>query len=204
LESAVTKACDYYFSPQSPFSYLGHARFVALSKKYNVQVNVKPCDLGKIFNVSGGLPLAKRSPQRLAYRLAELQRWSEYLELPLNVQPKFFPVSGDAAAQLIIATKLTHGTDMALRLTGVIMQAVWAEEKNIADADTLVVSAAACGLDGKALLKSSETASVRTEYERFTDDAIAANVFGGPWYVVDGQGYWGQDRLDFVERAFAK
>jgi 2-hydroxychromene-2-carboxylate isomerase len=53
-------------------------------------------------------------------------------------------------------------------------------------------------------LKSSETASVRTEYERFTDDAIAANVFGGPWYVVDGQGYWGQDRLDFVERAFAK
>jgi 2-hydroxychromene-2-carboxylate isomerase len=120
------------------------------------------------------------------------------------VQPKFFPVSGDAAAQLIIAAKLAHGTDAALTLTGAVMRAVWAEEKNIADADTLVAVAAACGLDGKALLKSSETASVRTEYERFTDDAIAANVFGGPWYVVDSHGYWGQDRLDFVERAFAK
>lgn len=200
----MAKICEYYFAPQSPFAYLGHARFVAMAKQYGVQVEVKPFDLGKVFSLSGGVPLAKRAPQRQAYRLLELQRWSEFLGLPLNLQPKFFPVSGDMAAKLIIATRLAHGTDAALALSGAIMRAIWAEDKNIADADTLAAIADSCGHDGKELLKSAETASAQADYDRFTDDAVAANVFGVPWYVVDGHGYWGQDRLDFVERAFAK
>ena len=200
----MPKMCEYYFTPQSPWAYLGHARFVALAKQYSVQVDIKPCDIGKVFNVSGGLPLAKRAPQRQAYRLVELKRWSDFLQIPLNLQPKFFPVSGDQASRLIIATKLAHGSDAAIELTGLVMQAVWADEKNIADPDTLAALASACGYDGKALQKSSETASVQAEYERFTDQAIAANVFGSPWYVIDGEGFWGQDRLDFVEREFGK
>lgn len=200
----MAKVCEYYLAPQSPWTYLGHERFVALAKQYGVQVDIKPCDLGKVFNVSGGLPLAKRAPQRQAYRLVELKRWSEHLQMPMNLQPKFFPVPGDPAAKLIIATRLAHGTDAALTIAGAIMRAVWAEERNIGDMDTLAAIALECGHDGKALLKSSETASVQTEYDRYTEEAIAANVFGSPWYVVDGEGYWGQDRLDFVERAFQK
>lgn len=200
----MAKTCEYYFGPQSPWTYLGHDRLVALAQQYGVQIEIKPCDLGKIFNASGGLPLAKRPPQRQAYRLVELQRWSAHLGMPLNPQPKFFPVPGDPAARLIIAAKLAHGTGAALALTGAVMRALWAEERNIADADTLAALADACGHDGKALLKSSETASVQAEYDRFTEEAIAANVFGSPWYVVDGEGFWGQDRLDFVEREFAK
>jgi 2-hydroxychromene-2-carboxylate isomerase len=112
-------------------------------------------------------------------------------------------VQSDAAARLIIATQLAHGTHAALNLTGAIMRGLWAEEKNIADHDTLAALANAAGHDGKNLLKSSETASVQAEFDRFTDEAASANVFGAPWYIVDGEGYWGQDRLDFVERAFA-
>ena len=200
----MPKVCEYYFAPQSPFAYLGHARFVALAKQYDVQIELKPCDLGKIFSVSGGLPLAKRAPQRQAYRLSELQRWGEFLARPINPQPQFFPVSGDLAAKLIIAAQLAHGTTAALELTDAIMTAVWAEEKNIADNDTLAAIASMHELDGKALLKSAETASIQTAYDQHTDNAIAANVFGAPWYVVDSEGFWGQDRLDFVERAFAK
>ena len=200
----MPKVCEYYFAPQSPFAYLGHARFVALAKQYSVQIELKPCDMGRIFSISGGLPLVKRAPQRQAYRLQELQRWSEFLGLPLNPQPKFFPVSGDLAAKLIIAAQLAHGTNTALELTGAIMAAAWAEEKNIADNDTLAGIAATLELDGKSLLKSAETASIQTVYDQHTDQAIAANVFGAPWFIVDGEGYWGQDRLDFVERAFAK
>jgi len=199
----MNKQCDYYFAAQSPFAYLGHARFVAMVRKHGVQVEVKPCDLPKVFNVSGGVPVAKRPPQRQAYRLTELKRWSEFLEVPLNLQPKFFPVSGDPAAKLILATRIAHGVDAALDLAGAAMRAVWAEERNIADPDTLTAIASAFGHDGKALLRSSETDAIQTEYERCTSDAIAANVFGSPWYVVDGEGYWGQDRLDFVERAFS-
>ncbi|HYD94357.1 MAG TPA: 2-hydroxychromene-2-carboxylate isomerase [Noviherbaspirillum sp.] len=200
----MTKVCDYYFAPQSPWTYLGHERFVALAKKHGVQVNVKPSDIGKVFSVSGGLPLAKRAPQRQAYRLVELKRWSAHLNMPLNLQPKYFPVPGDPSAKLIIAARFAHGTDAALDIAGRVMRAVWAEERNAGDPDTLAAIGSEAGFDGRALLKSSETTSVQAEYDRYTDEAIAANVFGAPWYVYEGEGYWGQDRLDFLERAFAK
>jgi 2-hydroxychromene-2-carboxylate isomerase len=199
----MSKVCEYFFAPHSPYAYLGHARFVALAEKYGVQILLKPFDLSKIFGVSGGLPLAKRAPQRQAYRLKELARWRDYLDLPLNLQPTYFPVQSDAAARLIIATQLTHGTSAALALTGAIMSGVWAEEKNIADTATLIAIANTLEHDGAALLKSSETASVQAEFDRFTEEANAASVFGAPWFVFEGEGYWGQDRLDFVERAFA-
>lgn len=200
----MNKICQYFFVPQSPWSYLGHARFVAMAKQHGVAVEVRPFDLGKTFSVSGGLPLAKRAPQRQAYRLLELARWSEFLGLPMNVQPKFFPVSPDAASKLILATRLALGVEVALELSLAIMRGLWAEEKNIGDTETLVQIANGCGLDGRQLLKTSGTASVQDEYDRNTEDANAANVFGAPWYVYEGEGYWGQDRLDFLERAFAK
>ena len=197
------KICEYYFAPHSPFAYLGHARLLELAAEHDAQIVVKPFDLSKVFGLSGGLPLAKRAPQRQAYRLKELTRWSEYLQVPLNLHPTYFPVQSDAAAKLIIATQLAHGTAAALTLTGAIMRGVWADERNIADTDTLIAIANELDHDGQNLLKSSETASVQAEFDRFTDDAAAANVFGAPWYVVDGEGYWGQDRLDFVGRALA-
>lgn len=200
----MSKVCEYYFAPQSPWAYLGHQRFMALAKKYEIKIDAKPIDLGKVFGVSGGLPLAKRAPQRQAYRLVEMQRWSEHLGLPMNLQPTFFPVAADPAARLIIAAQLANGTEAAMNLTQAIMSAVWADQRNIADADTLLALALECELDGKALLKSSETASVQAEYDRYTNDATAANVFGSPWFVYRGEGYWGQDRLDFLERAFQK
>lgn len=199
----MSKTCTYYLTPQSPYAYLGHAKFLALVEKYQVQVEFRPVDYGKIFSVSGGLPLAKRAPQRQSYRLVELQRWSDFLGMPMKLQPTFFPVVTDPASKLLIATQLAHGTAAALALAGQIMHGLWVEDKNIADEDTLAAFANAAGHDGKALLKSSETASVQSEYARYTDEAIAANVFGAPWFIIDGESFWGQDRLDFVERALA-
>ncbi|SMP42793.1 2-hydroxychromene-2-carboxylate isomerase [Noviherbaspirillum suwonense] len=197
----MTKSCTYYLAPQSPYVYLGHQRFTAMTQQHGVDIDIRPCDIGRVFGTSGGLPLPKRAPQRQAYRLLELERWSRFLGLPLNLHPAFFPVDGDPAARLIIAAKLAEGNDAAMRLTGAVGRAVWVEERNIADAGTLSAIAAETGLDGAALVDSADSAAVRAEYDRYTDDAIAANVFGAPWYIVDGVGYWGQDRLDFVERA---
>jgi 2-hydroxychromene-2-carboxylate isomerase len=198
----MSKICEYYVSPHSPYVYLGHEHLVALAKQHDVKIVLKPFDLNKIFGVSGGLPLAKRAPQRQAYRLQELQRWAAFRQLPMNLHPTFFPVQSEAASKLIIATQLALGTDAALALAGAVMRGIWAEERNIADPETLRTIAVELGHDGRNLLKSSETASVQAEFDRFTDEAMAANVFGAPWYVVDGEPYWGQDRLDFVERAF--
>jgi 2-hydroxychromene-2-carboxylate isomerase len=195
------KTVTYFLTPQSPWVYLGHARLVALAKANDAVIDIKPIDLGKVFSVSGGLPLSKRAPQRQSYRLLEMARWAAHLQLPLNPQPKFFPVPPEQASRLIIAARTSLGPDVALDLTGAILRALWAEDKNIADDATLVQVADLCGLDGRMLLKSSETTGVQEQLDKNTDEAIAANVFGAPWYIVDGEPFWGQDRLDFVERA---
>lgn len=197
----MSKTIDYFMSPQSPWCYLGHERLAAIAAEKNALVDIRPFDLGKVFSVSGGLPLAKRPPQRQAYRLTELARWAAHLNLPLNLQPKFFPVQPEQACNLIIAARTALGADAALRLGGAIGRALWAEEKNIADEATLAQIADLCGLDGKMLVKSAATAGVQQQYQKNTDDAMAINVFGVPWYVVDGESFWGQDRLDFVARA---
>jgi 2-hydroxychromene-2-carboxylate isomerase len=200
----MSKVCQYFFASHSPWTYLGHERFIEIARSNGAQIEVRPFDLGKVFGVSGGLPLAKRAPQRQAYRLTELARWAEFLGLPLNPQPKFFPVSGELANKMVVAARLTNGVDASLQLAGAIMRGLWADDKNIGDEETLVLIAGGCELDGRALIKSAETASVQAEYDRNTEDATAASVFGSPWYVLDGENFWGQDRLDFLERALQK
>ena len=191
---------DYFFAPNSPWTYLGHQRFCEIAKTAGAAVNVLPVDLGgKVFPVSGGLPLAKRAPQRQAYRLVELKRFSEYLKQPMNVQPAFFPVNPDDAAKLIIAVDLADGSDAALRLTGRILRGVWVDQKNIADARDLAAMLEAEGLPAKRLDESMSQA-VHERYEADSQRAIDAGVFGAPSYVIDGELFWGQDRLDFVQR----
>ena len=199
----MSKTVEYFLAPQSPWAYMGHPRFMEIVKKTGATVLLKPADVTKIFAASGGVPVGQRPPQRQAYRLDELRRWSAHLQRPLNLHPTFFPVPSDTAAKLMIAALHAGGTDKALALAGALGSAVWAEEKNIADADTLVAIANSVGLDGAAVLKLTDSDAVAADYARNTEEAIAANVFGVPWYRIDGEGYWGQDRLDFVERKLA-
>ena len=191
---------DYYFAPQSPWTYLGHARFLRMAADAGAAVRVRPADMGQVFPVSGGLPLPKRAPQRQAYRLVELQRFSDWLGVPLVLQPTFFPVMADDAARLIIAVDQAAGTDVALAFAGRVFAAVWTQQRDIADAATLATLLAEGGL-AAALLETSRGNAVQAAYQAHTDAAIAAGVFGAPSYVVDGEIFWGQDRLDFVERA---
>ena len=193
---------DYYLATMSPWTYLGHARFAAIARAAGARINLCPMDLGKVFPVSGGLPLAKRAPQRQAYRLVELRRFADHLKLPLNLQPAHFPVSGDASARLILAVDEHDGTDAAMALTGAVLSGVWADERNIADTSDLAAMLKALGLPERRLDEAAATA-VNARYEANTQRAIELQVFGAPSYVIDGELFWGQDRLDFVERRLA-
>lgn len=196
----MTQTVDYYLAPQSPWTYLGHQRFVNLAKAAGATVRVLPMDLGQVFPVSGGLPLGKRAPQRQVYRLVELARFSKALNVPLNLHPKFFPVSGDPAAKLIIAVDMHHGSDAALTIAGAALAAVWHEERDIADAATLAALLSEHQLDA-ACLALSNTPEVQARYGAYTQSAIDTHVFGAPTYMVGGEMFWGQDRLDFVAQA---
>ena len=199
----MQKIIDYYFTPISPWMYMGHERFVTLAKRHAAAINVKPVDLGRVFAVSGGLPLKQRAPQRVAYRDVEMRRWSSFLSVRVNPWPKFFPVSSDLAAKWILAA-LDHGEAAALALTGAIGRAVWAEERNVADAETLAAIAKACRLDAEKLGARAATDECAQRYDALTQEAIDRKVFGSPWYVYQDEPFWGQDRLDFLDRSLAK
>ena len=195
----MNQPIDYYFTPQSPWTYLGHERFARIAREAGRAVRLLPADFGRVFAVSGGLPLGQRAPQRQAYRLIELQRFSEYLKLPLHVKPAFFPVSSDAAARLLIAVDQHDGMDAAMQLGSAIFSAVWAHQRNIADDATLAGLLADGGLDA-ARLAQSHSPAVQAQYDANTQQAIDHQIFGAPSYVLDGEIFWGQDRLDFLQR----
>ncbi len=199
----MSKQVDYYFTPMSPFVYLGHARFVALAQRHGAAIAVKPINLGQVFPVSGGLPLAKRAPQRQAYRLVEIKRWSSYLQIPMNPNPRFFPVAGDLAPRWILAA-LEQDVDLALNLIGALGRAVWAEDRDIGDAATLSEIARGLGGDDAALDERANAPDTGVHYAVLTQEAIDRGVFGAPTYVYGGELFWGQDRLDFLDRALAK
>ncbi|MDO9406128.1 MAG: 2-hydroxychromene-2-carboxylate isomerase [Polaromonas sp.] len=198
----MSATVDYYFTPQSPWTYLGHQRFSQIAAAAGATVRLFPVDLGQVFPVSGGLPLGKRAPQRQAYRLADMRRYSDWLGMPMNLKPAYFPVSGDDASRLIIAAELHDGTDAAMQLGGAIFRAVWAEERHIADEKVLAELLTECRLPA-ARLEQSHSQAVHERYEANTQQAIDVGVFGAPSYVIDGEIFWGQDRLDFVERRLA-
>ena len=191
---------DYYFAPQSPWAYLGHARFQRIAREAGAQVRVMPIDLGgRVFPVSGGLPLAKRAPQRQAYRLIELERFARWLQLPIHLHPRFFPVQGDDAARLIIDVDQHDGADAAMALAGAVLSACWAEELNISDEATLARLLERCGLPPQRI-EDGHSQAAQLRYEADTQRAVETGVFGAPSYVVDSELFWGQDRLDFLER----
>jgi 2-hydroxychromene-2-carboxylate isomerase len=199
----MSRTVDYYFALVSPWSYLGHDRFAAICAKHGASVNVNPIDLSRVFPVSGGLPLAKRAPQRQAYRLVELARWRTHLGVPLNVQPKFAGSGGDLGAKWILAAR-ERGAGDAMELTGAFMRARWAEERDIADPAALAGVAGALGQDAAALAARAGSPEIATKCDALTQQAIDGQVFGVPWYVVDGEPFWGQDRLDFLDRKLAQ
>jgi 2-hydroxychromene-2-carboxylate isomerase len=199
----MAKHVDYYVSLNSPWTYLGSKRFEAMARKHGAEVTIWPVDFGSVFAVSGGLPLPKRAPQRQAYRMMELKRWRDHLGVTLNLEPKFFPANEAPAAKCVIALREQGRMADAIALGHAVLHALWAEEKNTGDPATLAAIIAGCGLDAAAIIKASEAPDLADKREAYTRHAISQGVFGAPSFVIDGEIFWGQDRLDFVDRKLA-
>ena len=197
----MPKVIDYYFSPMSPWSYLGHERLANIARKHSAQINVKPVDFGKIFPASGGLPLAKRAPQRQKYRLVELARWQKHLGIPLTMQPKYFPYDANVASLLIIAASRELGEKLAMMITAAIFKGCWVEERNMGEPEELFAIIKAQGLDATRLVALARSEDTVVRYQALTEEALQRDVFGAPTYVYNDELFWGQDRLDFLDRA---
>jgi 2-hydroxychromene-2-carboxylate isomerase len=195
----MTRQVDYYFSLQSPWAYIGHKLFREVVTTHGLKVNHKPVVLVDLFAETGGLPLLKRHPVRQRYRMVELQRWRDKRGLAFHLQPANWPFNARLADGVVVAA-IEAGLDPD-RFLRRAYAAVWEDQLNLADSATLVKLADDCGLPGQQLVERSATDAVGAIYEQNRQDALAADVFGSPAYVLDGEVFWGQDRIELLADA---
>lgn len=185
----------YYLSVMSPFTYLAGTRLETLAAKHAATVRYLPVDIARLFGETGGTMPKDRHPSRQRYRLADMERTAAFLGMPMTMKPAFFPVDTALASHSVIAAQAA-GFSVGV-LAHAFTRAVWAEDKNIADPETVSAILEANGVAAAALEPHMEAA--RGQFQANTDAAIAAGVFGAPSYVVDDQVFWGGDRLPHLD-----
>lgn len=193
---------DYYLGTISPWCYLAGDRLEQIAARHGATITYKPLDLMQLFGRTGGTKPADRHPSRMQMRAQELTRWSAHLGLPFNLKPAHWPVNMAPSSYAVIAAQEAGGGDIGGLVQG-FLRAVWAEERDISDDSVIREVLAASGFDpalaDKGLFVGAET------YGRNLEQAVEAGAFGAPFYVVreTDQRFWGQDRLDFLDRHLA-
>lgn len=197
----MPRQIDYYFTLLSPWTYLGHGAFVDLAKQHGLEVRYRPTPLRSVFDETGGLPLPKRHPVRQRYRVLELQRWRAKRNLPLTLFPKFFPYDVSLADRMVLAVA-ARGDDPA-GFVGEVLADVWAREQDMSRPELVLAAAARAGLGADGLVEAAQSEAAGQAYQAAIAEAVTAGVFGAPSYVLDGEIFWGQDRLDLLSDALA-
>ncbi len=197
----MNRTIDYFFSLASPWSFLGHAPLMEVAQRHGAEVRLRPVELGPVFAETGGLPLAKRAPERQRYRLVELQRWRVKRGVDFHLHPRFWPFDATLADRTVIAA--LDGDLSVDRLLPRLFSAVWQKQENLADAGALAGIVSQVGLPGAELVERALSADITAAYAENKTLALASDVFGAPSYVLDGEVFWGQDRIDLLDDALA-
>jgi 2-hydroxychromene-2-carboxylate isomerase len=190
---------SYYFSLISPWSYLGHHEFITVARKHDLAVRYKPVTLPELFPQSGGLPLAKRHPSRQGYRMMELQRWREKRQVPMQLRPKFWPFDPELGDRVVIA--LAAAELPVENFLPRAFAATFENDQNLADEKVLAALLTSAGVDAAAILQQAKNEVSAAVYAANLQEAIDNAVFGAPTYLLDGEVFWGQDRIGFLDAA---
>lgn len=193
----------YFYSVASPWSYLGIKRLKEISKKYSAQIIEKPIDLvGKVFVATGGTPVPQRHISRQNYRLLELKRWGEFLNIKINQKPKFFPPKDPHLPALFCLASIDMGINMDF--SSKVLEHLWVKENDISNIDILKLIAEDLKISFEELSKLATSDKIKKIYEANTQEAINMNIFGVPSYVYNNEIFWGQDRLELLEYSLKK
>lgn len=190
---------DYYFSTISPYAYLAGDRLEEVAARHGATVTYRPVDMMALFDRTGGTRPAERHPARLTYRAQELPRVAAHLGMPLRMD---VAMTNMAPASYAIIAAQEAGGDVGA-LVRALFHARFVEGQDIADDAVIRAALAATGFD-PGLADSGLFVGAET-YARNLERAVEDGVFGSPFYVVreSGERFWGQDRLDFLDRHLA-
>jgi 2-hydroxychromene-2-carboxylate isomerase len=190
----MTKHIDFYWDPASTYSYLAATRISALAERNGATVAWKPFLLGKVFEATGNRMPAS-VPAKAKYLFKDVSLWAKFYQVPFRM-PKVFPLHSVAPARAAIAAEQAgHGQ----KLTMALLHAYWAEGKDISQPALIAETITACGLPADSILAACQEPAVKDVLRANTEAAIALGVFGAPTFFVDGQMFWGNDRMDLME-----
>ncbi|MBX3500147.1 MAG: 2-hydroxychromene-2-carboxylate isomerase [Alphaproteobacteria bacterium] len=197
------KTIDYYYSTRSIYAYLGAQRIVDLARRFGRRLVHRPVDLSRVVPAAGSQPFDKRSAAHKAYQFGrEIERWSEYLGIPALVDPVHHFGDRALSAGVILAAQ-SAGADVD-RLHVDMLTALWRDDRDLSSAEVLASLVSGVGADATAILDAARSEDVQAAFNQCSERAIAAGVPGSPTYVVDGDLFYGQDRLMMVERALER
>ena len=202
-------AIDCYYSLSSPWAYFGGPRLQDIVRRHRARLVLKPYDFQAVVPQTGGIPLKTRPEPRRSYHALELARWRDHLGMPLQLQPAHYPQGTPADPDwnkypgwMVIAAQL-RGLN-AQPLSHALLRALWAEERDTAQAAVRIAVADENGYDGAALQALEQASATLAAYRANSAEAVELGVFGAPTYVLDGERFWGQDRLAFLDRALER
>ena len=193
---------DYYLTVSSPWGYLGATRLKEIASRRHAQISYLPINIADMFAKTGGILLKNRSVERQNYRLSELNRWSKYLGIEINLHPKFLHASDHLANKVIIV--LRHMELDPGPLAMAFGRAIWLEDRDISDPGIIEVLIQEHKMDSSSLIAVAQSQDIEEIFRQDTARAISRGVFGVPSYLTSGNIFWGQDRLDFLEMSLSE
>lgn len=193
-----------FYSLSSPWAYFAGPKIQDIVRRHHVKLILKPYDFQQVAPITGGVPIRTRPEPRRTYHTLELDRWRKHLGMPLTLEPKHYPADGKPAGWnkppgwMVIAAQ-EQGLD-AMLLSHALLRALWAEERDTSKPEVRRAIAIENGMQGDALVAAETSAAVQALYRKYSDEAIEQGVFGAPTYILEGERFWGQDRLEFLDR----
>ena len=194
------KQVDFYYDIVCPYAYLGETQISAIAEARGAEVVWKPFLLGGVIRAIGAPDnqMGVMSPAKLRHNHLDMHRWAEHFGVPLT-----WPMAHPRRTVLALRALLAAGDEHRVEATMALYRAYWVDGLDITEEAVVEEVLSALGLDGAACVQAAATQAIKDALRSATDEAISRGVFGAPAFFVDGELFWGQDRLDFVARALS-
>lgn len=189
---------EFYFDFSSPYSYLASEEIEALAERHGRDVVWRPMLLGAVFKVAGNVPLTESYAPKARYSVRDFARSAAFLGVPYR-QPSIFPIGAVAASRATLWLARAHPGQQAAFIHAVF-RAFYSADRNVADVPVVLDIARALGIDPEALSRALQDEDIKNALRAEVDAAVARGVFGAPTFFVDGEQFWGHDRLAQIER----
>ena len=192
---------DFYFDFSSPYGYIGSEKIEALAAKHDRAVQWHPILLGVVFKQTGSQPLTE-VPLKAPYVRRDFARSARFHGIERFRLPSTFPIATQVPARTVLWLK-ERDASLAVATLHALYRAFFGDDIDISKPENAVAVAVGCGADGAAVRAAIEDPTIKDALRRENEQAIAAGVFGSPFTIVDGEPFWGVDRLDQVDRWLA-